>query len=73
MAPLAPEVPAPGPADEVPRAQEPLISQALVTTPPLLLLRLWPQVLLLPLPPWSASFQIWPGCGKISWAQTRAW
>ena len=32
MAPLAPEVPAPGPADEVPRAQEPLISQALMTT-----------------------------------------
>ena len=32
MAPLAPEVPVPGSADEVPKAQEPLISQALVTT-----------------------------------------
>ena len=34
MAPLAPEVPVPGSADEVPKAQEPLISQALVTTSP---------------------------------------
>ena len=34
VAPLAPEVPVPGLADEVPKAQEPLISQALVTTPP---------------------------------------
>ena len=34
MAPLAPEVPAPGSADEAPKALEPLISQALVTTSP---------------------------------------
>nr|XP_020171538.1 MAP7 domain-containing protein 1-like [Aegilops tauschii subsp. strangulata] len=34
VAPLAPEVPVAGSADEVPKAQEPLISQALVTTPP---------------------------------------
>ena len=34
MAPLAPEVPVPGSAYEVPKAQEPLISQALVTTSP---------------------------------------
>ena len=34
MAPLAPEVPAPGSADEVPRAPEPSIFQALVTTSP---------------------------------------
>ena len=34
MAPLAPEVPAPGSADEVPKALEPLISQAQVTTSP---------------------------------------
>ena len=33
MAPLAPEVPVPGSADEVPKAQEPLISQPLVTMP----------------------------------------
>ena len=32
MAPPAPEVPAPGSADEVPRAPEPSIFQALVTT-----------------------------------------
>nr|XP_045084596.1 uncharacterized protein LOC123494057 [Aegilops tauschii subsp. strangulata] len=32
VAPLAPKVPAPGSADEVPKAQESLISQALVTT-----------------------------------------
>ena len=34
VAPLAPEVPAPGSADEVLRAPEPSIFQALVTTPP---------------------------------------
>ena len=34
LAPLAPEVPVPGSADEVPRALEPLISQVLVTTTP---------------------------------------
>nr|XP_040258425.1 uncharacterized protein LOC109766257 [Aegilops tauschii subsp. strangulata] len=34
VAPLAPKVLAPGSADEVPKAQEPLISQALVTTLP---------------------------------------
>ena len=34
MAPLIPEVPAPGSADEVPRAPEPSIFQALVTTSP---------------------------------------
>ena len=32
--PLASEVPVPSSADEVPKAQEPLISQALVTTSP---------------------------------------
>ena len=32
MAPLAPEVPVPGSADEVPKPQEPLVFQALVTT-----------------------------------------
>ena len=34
MAALAPEVQVPGTANEVPKAQEPLISQALLTTPP---------------------------------------
>ena len=34
MAPLAPEAPVPGSADEAPKALEPLISQALVTTSP---------------------------------------
>ena len=34
MALLAPEVPMPGSADEVPKALEPLISQAQVTTSP---------------------------------------
>ena len=34
MAPLAPEVPAPGAADEVPAPPEPTISQALVTMSP---------------------------------------
>nr|XP_020182760.1 MAP7 domain-containing protein 1-like [Aegilops tauschii subsp. strangulata] len=34
VGPLAPEVPVPGSVDEAPKAQEALISQALVTTPP---------------------------------------
>ena len=34
MAPLAPEVPASGPAEEVPAAPEPAVSQALVTASP---------------------------------------
>ena len=48
MAPLAPEVPASGSAEEVPTAPEPAVSQALVTVSP-------PPTAAPPLPDSSAS------------------